>query len=85
VHIAPTIGALVGRAAAVSEARGPGAGMALLDAVPADAVATYQPYWALAAHLLARLGRTRDADAARERAVGLCEDPAVRAFLMGRA
>ena len=47
-------------------------------------VATYQPYWALRGHLLKALGRTRDAREAYERAVGLGEDPAVRAFLLGR-
>ena len=52
VGIAPTIGAIVGRAAAVAEARGAEIGMALLDEVPAEAVKSYQPYWALSAHLL---------------------------------
>jgi RNA polymerase sigma-70 factor (ECF subfamily) len=54
VHLAPTIGALVGRVAAVFEARGAAAGWALLEALPAEAIKTYQPYWALAAHLLRR-------------------------------
>jgi predicted RNA polymerase sigma factor len=83
VRLAPTIGALVGRAAAVAEARGAEAGWALLRDIPPDAVVTYQPYWALTAHLLARLGST-EAGAAFERAIGLCEDPAARAFLSRR-
>ena len=82
VRLAPTIGALVGQAAAMAEARGATAGWALLDAIPAEAVASYQPYWALAAHLLRRLGEP--AEAAYERAIGLCEDPAMRAFLLRR-
>jgi RNA polymerase sigma-70 factor (ECF subfamily) len=82
VRLAPTIGARVGQAAAVAEARGAAAGWALLEAIPAEAVAGYQPYWALAAHLLRRLGQP--AEAAYERAIGLCEDPAMRAFLMRR-
>jgi len=82
VRLAPTIGALVGQAAAVAEARGAAAGWTLMQAIPAEAVASYQPYWALAAHLLRRLGRP--ADAAYERATGLCEDPAMRAFLLRR-
>lgn len=82
VRLAPTIGARVGQAAAITEARGATAGWALLEAIPAEAVASYQPYWALAAHLLRRLGRP--ADAAYERAIGLCEDPAMRAFLLRR-
>jgi predicted RNA polymerase sigma factor len=84
VRLAPTIGALIGRAAAVAEARGAETGWALLQAVPAEAVAGYQPYWALAAHLLKRLGRTEAADAYR-RAIGLCEDPAMRDFLARQA
>ncbi|TSD88870.1 RNA polymerase subunit sigma-70 [Mycobacterium sp. KBS0706] len=83
VRLAPTIGARVGQAAAVAEARGAAAGWALLQAIPGEAVAGYQPYWALAAHLLRRLGRP--ADAAYDRAIGLCEDPAMRAFLLRRA
>lgn len=83
VRLAPTIGALVGQAAAIAEAHGAAAGWALLQAIPAEAVASYQPYWALAAHLLRRLGRP--ADMAYERAIGLCEDPAMRAFLLRRA
>ena len=83
VRVAPTIGALVSQAAAVAEARGPAAGAALLDAIPADTVAGYQPYWALLAHLLQRLGQP--AEAAYDRAIGLCEDPAMRAFLLRRS
>lgn len=82
VQLAPTIGARVGQAAAVAEARGAAAGWALLQAIPAEAVAGYQPYWALAAHLLCRLGQP--ADTAYERAIGLCEDPAMRDFLLLR-
>ena len=85
VRLAPTIGALVGRAAAVAEARGAEAGWALLEAVPPDAIRSYQPYWAVAAHLLQRLGRSSDAEAAYGRAIGLCEDPAMREFLILQA
>ena len=85
VRLAPAMGALVGRAAAVAEARAAAAGWALLEAIPADAVASYQPYRALAAHLLARLRRPAEAVAARDRAVGLCGDPALRRFLLRQA
>jgi RNA polymerase sigma-70 factor (ECF subfamily) len=81
VRLAPTIGALVGRAAAVAEARGADVGWALLEEIPADAVRSYQPYWAAAAHLLKRLGRSDEAAAAYSRAIGLCEDAAMREFL----
>jgi predicted RNA polymerase sigma factor len=85
VHLAPTIGALVGRAAAVAEARGAAAGWALLEALPAEAIKTYQPYWALAAHLLSRMGRGDEAASAYNRAIGLCEDAAAREFLARKA
>ncbi len=81
VRIAPTVGALVGRAAANAEARGPGAGWVLLEAIPAEAIQSYQPYWALAAHLLKRMQKTENAAAAYSRAIGLCEEEAVREFL----
>lgn len=82
-RLAPTIGALVGQAAAVAQARDAATGWDLLQAIPAEAVASYQPYWALAAHLLQRLGQP--AGMAYDRAIGLCEDPAMRAFLLRRA
>jgi RNA polymerase sigma-70 factor (ECF subfamily) len=85
VRIAPSQGALVGRAAAIAEARGAAEGLALLESIPAEDAADYQPYWALAAHLFARLGRFQQAKDAYQRAIGLCEDPAVRTFLAGRA
>jgi RNA polymerase sigma-70 factor (ECF subfamily) len=78
---APTIGALVGRAAAVAEAQGAAAGWALLETIPGETVKGYQPYWALAAHLLKRMKRREAADA-YTRAIGLCEDAAMREFLM---
>jgi RNA polymerase sigma-70 factor (ECF subfamily) len=81
VRYAPTIGPLVGRAAAVAEARGAASGWSLLQAIPTDAIKSYQPYWALAAHLLKRMQRFDEASAAYSRAIGLCEDPAMREFL----
>lgn len=85
VHLAPTVGALVGRAAAVAEARGAVAAWPLLEASPAAAVQNYQPYWAVAAHLLARMNRPTEASEAYSRAMGLCEDTAMRHFLRRKA
>ncbi len=84
VRLAPTLGARVAQAAAVAEASGPAPGLALLDALEEPAVATYQPYWAVRAHLLRLLDRGGEADEAYDRAVGLSEDPAVRRFLLDR-
>ncbi len=85
VHLAPTLGAQVGRAAAVAEARGAETGLFLLQQLDVEATRSYQPYWALTAHLLARLGRTVPASDAYQRAIGLCDDAAMRAFLQRRA
>ena len=85
VRIAPTVGALLGHAAAIAEAHDAKAGWALLQALPANVTKNYQPYWALAAHLLVQLGCAEEAAAAYQRAIGLCEDPAMREFLSQRA
>jgi len=39
----------------------------------------------VAAHLLKRMQRSADAEAAYSRAIGLCEDPAIREFLIQQA
>jgi len=82
LRISPTLGTRTGHAAAVAEASGPAAALQLLDAIEPKTVTTYQPYWAVRAHLLQRLGKAEDAHRAFERAIGLSEDPAVRNFLL---
>jgi predicted RNA polymerase sigma factor len=84
IRISPTLGTRTGHAAAVAEAKGAEAGLAALDAIDADAIFAYQPYWAVRAHLLQRVGKTPDALDAFDRAIGLTEDPAVRQFLLQR-
>lgn len=81
VQLAPTLGALTGRAAAFAEAFGAQRGLALLAELPEAQAAGYQPYWALKAHLLVRAGDAAAARDAFSRAIGLAEDPAVRDFL----
>jgi predicted RNA polymerase sigma factor len=61
VRIAPTLGARVAQAAAVSETRGAATALTLLEALDRAAVAAYQPYWAVRAHLLRHLGRATEA------------------------
>jgi RNA polymerase sigma-70 factor (ECF subfamily) len=85
VLVAPSLGAAVGRAAAHAESKSAAAGLALLDAIDAEAVTSYQPYWAVRAHLLSELQRTREAKDAYDRAIGLSEDDAVRRFLLERS
>jgi RNA polymerase sigma-70 factor (ECF subfamily) len=82
IRISPTIGRQTAYAAALGEASGPEQGLAFLGALDRDVVSAYQPYWAVRAHLLQRLGRTADASDAYDRAIGLAEDPAIRQFLL---
>lgn len=84
VLVAPSLGAEVGRAAAHAEASGAQSGLELLNAINSEAVASYQPYWAVRAHLLRELKRASEAQEAFDRAIGLSEDDAVRGFLLGR-
>jgi predicted RNA polymerase sigma factor len=84
VRLAPTLGARVAQAAAAAEARGAAAGLALLDAIDRNAVSTYQPFWAVRAHLLREAGEAAAAAEAYDRAIGLTEDPAIRRFLLER-
>ena len=74
--------ALITVAASLAEAHGPEQALAVLDAIDQNAVFGYQPYWAVRAHLVQRLGRTPEASDAYDRAIGLAEDPAVREFLL---
>ena len=88
IRIAPTLGTRTGYAAALVEANEPHAGLAVLNAIESDSdsdsVSSYQPYWAVRAHLLQQLGKTPEALDAYDRAIGLAEDPAVRQFLLKR-
>jgi predicted RNA polymerase sigma factor len=84
VRVAPTLGARVAQAAAVAEAQGLADGLAMLEEIDRAAAATYQPYWAVRAHLLRNLGRAAEAAEAYDRAIGLAVEPATRQFLLAR-
>jgi predicted RNA polymerase sigma factor len=84
IRIAPTLGTQTGYAAAVAEAKGVEEGLAALDGIEPHDISGYQPYWAVRAHLLQRLGKTPEASDAFDRAIGLAEDPAVKQFLLQR-
>ncbi|MFZ0806381.1 MAG: DUF6596 domain-containing protein [Candidatus Sulfotelmatobacter sp.] len=84
MQISPTLGTRAGYAAAVAEAKGAEAGLAALDAIDPKGISDYQPYWAVRAHLLQRLGKASEALDAFDRAIGLTEDLAVRQFLLQR-
>lgn len=84
VRIAPTIGALVSRASTLAKARSPEFALAELDSLPKKAIENYQPYWTLRFHLLEEMGDGDGAQKAKRRAIGLTEDPSVRAYLLSR-
>lgn len=84
VRLAPTLGACIGRAAALLPHAGAPTALAALDELAGPRTDEHQPYWAARAHVLAALGRGDEARAAYARAIGLTQDPAVRAFLAAR-
>jgi RNA polymerase sigma-70 factor (ECF subfamily) len=84
VALHPTTGALVGLAAALGECDGPAAGLALLETADAARAVSYQPWWAVRAHLLASTGDTLAAADAYDRAIALSSDASVRDFLARR-
>ncbi|MEM9513705.1 MAG: DUF6596 domain-containing protein [Actinomycetota bacterium] len=81
--ISPTVGARVAAAGAALEADGPEAALRRLDEI-ADEAAEYQPWWAVRGHALRRLGDD-DAHPTLQRAAGMTDDAAVRAYLLGLA
>lgn len=82
---APSLGVLVGRAAATLDAGDPAAALRQLDALPASTAVRYQPYWVTRAHVLHAASRAADAQDALQTAIGLTEDDAVRGYLRGVA
>jgi RNA polymerase sigma-70 factor, ECF subfamily len=81
VRLTPSAGALVARAAAAMQAGDPAGALAMLDALDPARVAGYQPYWVVRAHCLQRAGDGTGAQRAGAVALGLTEDPALRAHL----
>ncbi len=81
VRIAPSMGAEIGYAAALASADRFDDGLKVLERIEKDRVQTYQPFWAVRAHIFRGLGRKNDADAAYDRAIGLSDNDAARAFL----
>ncbi|HEX9040307.1 MAG TPA: DUF6596 domain-containing protein [Trebonia sp.] len=85
--VAPSLGSGVALAAVTAEVDGPAAGLAVLDAVVAEAgqlARLFQPARAVRAHLLDRLGRKREAAAAYESAISVTHDAAERQYLERR-
>jgi predicted RNA polymerase sigma factor len=75
----------INRALVIAELHGAAAALNAIEALAADPrLATYQPWWAARAELLARTGAHEEARHAYEIAIGLERDTAVRGFLARR-
>ena len=72
------------RAVAIAFAEGPEAGLAALDALPADSLAAYHPYHIARADTLARLGREADARDAYRAALARTQNTAERAHIQSK-
>lgn len=83
-RLQPTPVVRVNRAVALAEAAGAETGLALLDTIDPSLVQRWHLYWSTRAELLRRLGRTADALAATESALGCAPNDSDRALLMTR-
>ena len=80
-HMAPTIGATVGYAAALGKAGKPEDGLKALLKIDEKVRAGFAPAQATPAYLLSKLGRVQDAVATNEIAIALTPEPPLRRFL----
>jgi RNA polymerase sigma-70 factor (ECF subfamily) len=83
-RMVPTPIVALNRAVAIGFARGAQAGLAALDALPAESLADYHPYHVARADALARLGRSAEARAAYEAAIARTQNDAERAHLRSK-
>jgi RNA polymerase sigma-70 factor (ECF subfamily) len=74
----------INRAVVLAEIAGPAAALAEIEALDAARLAEFQPFHAVRADLLARLGRREEALSAYERALDLAPGPAERLWLIRR-
>jgi RNA polymerase sigma-70 factor (ECF subfamily) len=84
VELSPTLGALLGYAAAKAACGKAAEALALLDALESPTKERYQPYWAVRAYSLAQIGDLVAAAHCYTKAAGLTEDAAVRAYLLAQ-
>ena len=85
-RVAPSPIIELNRGVAVGMARGPAAGLAIVDALREEPrLSEYPPYAAVRADLLEKLGRREEARAEYERAAALTRNARERALLLDRA
>jgi RNA polymerase sigma-70 factor (ECF subfamily) len=80
----PSVGVLVGQAAAMVDAGEHHRALSVLQRLVTAEVSSYQPYWVTLAAARAATGDTLSAEQALRTAIGLTEDPAIRWFLAER-
>jgi RNA polymerase sigma-70 factor (ECF subfamily) len=83
-QLAPSPVVALNRAVAIGFARGPQAGLGALDALPAEALASYHPYHVARADALSRLGRATEARAAYRAAIERTQNAAEAAHLRAK-
>jgi RNA polymerase sigma-70 factor (ECF subfamily) len=81
----PSTGSCIGQAVALAESGDVAAGLAVLQRLDPQQTRAHQPYWVALAHLQRAAGQVDAAVLALQRAIGLTEDPRVRAHLLARA
>jgi RNA polymerase sigma-70 factor (ECF subfamily) len=74
----------INRAVVLAEIAGPAAALAEIEALDAARLDDFQPFHAVRADLLARLGRRDEALAAYDRAIEMAPGPAERLWLIRR-
>ncbi len=84
LSLSDSIGAHVGRAAALAQDGEAQSALTALDALPPSRVLHYQPYWATRGHVLQSCGKYEEAVAAWQRALGLSENQSLRDYLAAR-
>ena len=83
-QLAPSPVVALNRAVAIGFARGPQAGLGALDALPAEALASYQPYYVARADVLSRLGRAAEARTAYRAAIDRTQNVAEAGYLRAK-
>lgn len=77
----PSVGALIGRALAHASLNDATVGLQLLDEIPSELAASYQPYWAARLHL-AKKAADPSAPDLLQTTLSLTTDPAARDYLL---
>ena len=84
VACSPTLRSRVGRCGALMESQGAERALGAISKIDRRQASEYQPYWAVLAEIHRRLWSGDEATKAYDVALELCDDAAVRSFLIAR-